>query len=74
MKNAEPTPTQFSPWELLVPNYIPVQFNANNRHTDPSGNNQNANFNYDIELDRPEFKLTFQHLERTGRSRMLKKM
>jgi len=73
LNNTEPTPTPSSPWELLVPNSIPVRFNANNRYTDPSGNNQNAKFNYDIEFDRPEFKLTFEHWERTGRSKMLKK-
>ena len=66
LNNTEPTPTPSSPWELLVPNSIPARFNANNRYTDPSGNNQNAKFNYDIEFDRPEFKLTFQHWERTG--------
>ena len=66
LNNTEPTPTPSSLWELLVPNSIPAQFNTNNRHTDPSGNNQNAKFNYDIEFDRSKFKLAFQHLERTG--------
>ena len=55
--------TPSSPWELLQPNA---------RFTDPNRNNQNDKVSHEIEFGRREFKLTYQHYERTGCIRMLK--
>ena len=54
--------------EILQPSSALIPFKATERFTDPSGNNINNKFNYNIEFDRAEFSLTYDHYEHASRS------
>ena len=59
LNSTEPTRTPFSLQQLLKLSSTPILFNATNQYTNSSRNNQNTKFNYDIQMDKPEFKLTY---------------